>query len=223
MTRRPSRQYRIAGLALVGVLVAFATTFGTALAMGHHAGSKAQDAECGLGGPQCINIGITDGWFQGSTVEFQYSHDFFCQEPPASAASSDCEAGSQARVQPPSGEVGAPVWVLIPKGFTPDPSTLHCPQAGMCIDHPDTIDLSRVGGSATATFPAHSVLIDDDEELNSVWWPAKIVFVTSQNGWDTLVAGQSLATLRQVQHAGEASRDFDTNLFIWFEVFTPEG
>jgi len=203
--------------------VVFATTVGTALAMGHHGGSRAQDEECTLGGPECINIGITDGFFQGSTVEFQYSHDFFCAEPPPSAASSDCEAGAQPRVQPPSGEVGAPVWVLIPKGFTPDPSTLHCPQAGMCIDHPDTIDLSRVGGPSNGAFPAHDVLIDDDEELNSVWWPAKIVFVTSQDGWDRLVQGQSLDTLRQVQHDGEASQDINTNLFLWFEVFTPEG
>jgi len=212
---------------LVVVLAVFGSLTGATFALGQsHASHQSQASSslpCQFGGDTCINIGFTEAWLNGQTVDLGYSHDFFCQEPPASAAASDCEAGSQARVQPPSGEVGAPVWVLIPKGFTPDPSTLHCPQAGMCIDHPDTIDLSRVGGSATATFPAHSVLIDDDEELNSVWWPAKIVFVTSQDGWDTLVAGQSLATLRQVQHAGEASRDFDTNLFIWFEVFTPEG
>src|SRR5438067_11642775 len=206
MAQRASRSFRIAAFAVVGALVVFAATFGTALAMGHHAGSRAQNDECGLGGPECINIGETDGWFQGSTVVFQYSHDFFCAQPPSSSASSNCEAGSQARVEPPSGDVGAPVWVLIPKGFTPDPSTLHCPQAGMCIDHPDTIDLSRVGGGANAAFPAHSVLIDDNEELNSVWWPAKVVFVTTQDGWDRLVAGQSLTTLRHVQHDGEASK-----------------
>ncbi|MDP9342714.1 MAG: hypothetical protein M3Q23_11620 [Actinomycetota bacterium] len=220
---RATRPYRMAGLALAGALVVFATTLGTALAMGHHPNAKAAEGECTLGGPECINIGITDGWFQGSTVEFQYSHDFFCAEPPPSSASSSCEAGSAPRVDPPSGDVGAPVWVLIPKGFTPDQSTLHCPVAGMCIDHPDTIDLSRVGGQSNATFPAHSVLIDDNEELNSVWWPVKVVFVTSQDGWNTLVAGQSLSTLRAVQHAGEASRDIDTNLFLWFEVYTPES
>jgi hypothetical protein len=222
MTRSTLRPYRAVGLAAVAAVV-FATSLGTALAMGHHLQATAADDECTLGGPQCINIGITDGWFEGSTVEFQYAHDFFCEEPPSSAASSNCEAGARARVEPPSGEVGAPVWVLVPKGFTPPQSTLHCPVDGMCIDHPSTIDLSRAGGSSNAIFPAHSLLIDDDEELNSVWWPVKIVFVTSQDGWNALVAGQSLATLRQVQHAGEASADIDTNLFLWFEVFTPES
>jgi hypothetical protein len=115
------------------------------------------------------------------------------------------------------------VWVLIPQGFTPDESTLHCPVAGMCLDHPGTIDLSRVGGSSDANFPAHSVVIGDDEELNSVWWPVKIVFVTTQHGWNKLVNGQSLTTLRMVQHNGEASKDINTNLFLWFEVYTPES
>jgi len=36
------------------------------------------------------------------------------------------------------------------------------------------------------------------------------------------VEGKDLATLRAVQHAGHASQDIDTNLFLWFEVFTPE-
>ncbi len=221
MARRTFRPYRAVGLGLVAAVVVFATSFGTALAMGHHLKASSADSECGLGGPECINIGITDGWFQGSTVEFQYSHDFFCQEPPSSGASSNCEAGGAARVDPPSGDVGAPVWVLIPQGFTPDQSTLHCPVDGSCIDHPGTIDLSRVTGSSDATFPAHSVLIDDNEELNSVWWPVKIVFVTSQDGWNRLVAGQSLTALRRVQHSGEASHDINTNLFLWFEVYTP--
>jgi hypothetical protein len=221
MSDRPSHSYRLAGLAVVGALVVFATTFGTAMAMGHHAGRTAQDDECTLGGPQCINIGETDGWYEGSNVVFQYSHDYWCAEPPSSGASSNCEAGSKARVNPPSGDVGAPVWVLIPQGFTP--TGLHCPQDGMCIDHPDTIDLSRVGGSSNAVLPAHDVLIDDDEELNSVWWPVKIVYVTSQAGWDQLRAGKSLDTLRQVQRAGEASNDINTNLLLWFEVYTPEG
>src|SRR6266496_1314958 len=108
MADRPSRLSRLAGLAVVGALVMFATTFGTALAMGHHgsqSGAKAQELECTLGGPQCINIGETDGWFQGSTVVFQYSHDYLCAEPPSSGAESNCEAGAQARVNPPSGDV----------------------------------------------------------------------------------------------------------------------
>ncbi len=220
---RGSHRYRTVGFALLATLALVAMSLGTALAVGgSHA--PAQDEECTLGGPECIDIGITGGWFQGSNVEFQFSHDFFCEEPPSSRATSNCEAGASAQVEPPSGEVGAPVWVLIPRGFTPAADTLHCQVAGMCIDHPDTIDLSRVmnGAGQNAKFPPHSLLIDDDEELNSVWWPAIVVFVNTQNAWNRIVEGKDLATLRAVQHAGHASQDIDTNLFLWFEVFTPE-
>ena len=112
-----------------------------------------------------MHIGFTDAWFDGQTVQLEYSHSFFCAEPPKSKAFSGCEAGDPATTRPPSGPVVSNVYLLIPVGFSPPESTLHCPVPGRCIDHPHTIDLSRLVGKIgkNAVFPAHSIVIEDQE------------------------------------------------------------
>jgi len=79
-------------------------------------------------------------------VQLEYSHDFFCATPPKSSGSSKCEAGEAAITAPPSGPVVSNVYLLIPIGFSPPESTLQCPVDGHCIDHPHTIDVSRLVG-----------------------------------------------------------------------------
>ena len=40
------------------------------------------------------HTGFTNGWYDGHTVRFFYSKNYSCQTPPASKASSKCEAGA---------------------------------------------------------------------------------------------------------------------------------
>jgi hypothetical protein len=55
---------------------------------------------CQFNAPECLGIGFTDSWFNGITVNLQYSHRWFCASPPASAAPTGCEVGAPAQVQP---------------------------------------------------------------------------------------------------------------------------
>src|SRR5262245_7221744 len=68
--------------------------------------ATASDLPCRDGGPNCIGIGFTDAWFNGQTVQLEFSHRFFCS--PTNDASDDstaCQAGQAATTPPPSGPV----------------------------------------------------------------------------------------------------------------------
>ena len=96
------------------------------------------------------SFGFTDGWFDGRTVQFFYHKPFFCRTPVEDGqpvgSTSDCEVGSDGTVDPRPGNIPV-LYVMIPLGFRPDASTLHCPIVGQCISHPSTIDLSRLVGT----------------------------------------------------------------------------
>jgi len=110
---------------------------------------------------------------------------------------------------------------MTPLGFRPDESTLHCPIVGQCINHPSTIDLSRLFGpsEANAPLPAHSHIIDT---ITGNWWELKVVGVKDLTTWNEVVAGKSLATVRSLQaadpNAVHITADNDTNTYLFFEV-----
>jgi len=178
---------------------------------------------CRDGGPGCINIGFTDAWFNGGTVQLEYSHRFFCAGPPESSASSECEAGKPAQTNPPSGPIVSNVYLLIPVGFSPPASTLHCPVSGRCIDHPHTIDLSRLVGSRGegAILPAHSLVIEDQEAFQSTWWPVVLVRVKNLDAWNTIAAAKSIDAVDACQASGGCFQENDTNAFLFFQVLGP--
>jgi len=171
--------------------------------------------------------GFTDGWEDGKTVLFFYNKDFFCVEPPSSEAPSHCESGEEAETDPRPGKI-PDLYVMTPIGFTPDVSTLHCPIVGSCINHPSTIDLSRVfgPGSANVPLPAHSHIIDTELPESkhnggqAGWWELEVVGVTDPAVWDQIVAGKNLATVRALQAAGNPgiTDDIPSNVFLFFSV-----
>lgn len=165
--------------------------------------------------------GTTAGWSAGSTVTFFYSKPFFCQQPPSSGATSSCELGADGITAPRSGPIPI-LYVLVPLGFTPPAGTIQCP-AGNCVDHPSTIDLSRVFGAGTenALLPAHSHMIGDEpgaSRANGGWWDVEVVGVTTLEAWNEIVANKNLETVRAVQAAGSATGDIPTNLDLFFSV-----
>ena len=202
---------------------AWAVTPGLTQASGSP-GPTTASLPCRDGGPSCIGIGFTDAWFEGQTVQLEYSHRFFCAGPPSSDASSGCEAGQAATVQPPSGPVVSNVYLLIPVGFSPPAETLQCPLPGRCIDHPRTIDLSRVAKSqdeAEVVLPAHSFVIEDQEAFQSTWWPMVLVLVKNLTAWNTIAAAKSIAAVDDCQANGGCFPEIDTNAFLFFQVLGP--
>jgi len=160
--------------------------------------------------------GTTPGWMDGKTVTFFYNKDFFCKEPPTSGATSDCELGAEAQVRPRGGNIPV-VYVMTPL-FSPAPADLHCPVAGSCINHPSTIDLSRVFGPGTenAALPPHSHIVD---QRAGGWWEIEVIGVTDPAVWQRIAAAKDLETVRTLQAAGSGiTGDIPTNLFLFFNV-----
>jgi hypothetical protein len=210
---------RVGVVMFVVVVGVFGAAFGATSVFGAHGSTSS--LPCQFGGADCINIGFTEAWLNGQTVDLEYSHDFFCQTPPSSGADSLCESGAGAQVNPPSGAVVSPIRTVVPQGFTPPDSTLQCPQPGSCIDHPHTIDLSRLMGSSNATLPPHSHILIDDESFQSTWWPVVVVGVKDIAAWNRIVKAKSETAVQACQASGDCTQDIATNLFLFFQVLGP--
>ena len=172
------------------------------------------------------SVGFTDGWQNGKTVTFFYTKPFFCDTTTESGAPSGCEVGEDGNVDPRPGKIPV-LYVMTPTGFRPAESTLQCPVVGNCINHPSTIDLSRVFGPSKANvlLPAHSHIIDSslpESQANggqAGWWEIEVVGVSSPAVWDQIVAGKSLATVRALQaQATGITDDIPSDAYLFFGV-----
>ena len=113
---------------------------------------------------------------------------------------------------------------MVPLGFMPDASTLHCPDVGNCVAHPPTLDISRVFGAGTANspLPPHSHIIIDIDNHNDGPWEVEVIGVKDPKTWDLIVATKNLAEVRllQFQDPDETriTGDISTNIFLFFKV-----
>jgi hypothetical protein len=162
--------------------------------------------------------GYIDGWFDGSEVELYYTKSFFCAEPPLSGASSNCEIGAPSEVSPRPGSLPT-IYAIAAVGFQPDPATVACLAGSPCLNHPDMIDASRVGGSATASPPSHSHILDN---RRAGWFHTVNIRVFSQTAWNEIAAARTLAKVRELQGnnpavgvAGVISADTPTNIYFF--------
>ena len=209
------------GLALLGLLgVVLAIASGTAFASsGSSSGTGMAGMSHGWGGG---HVGTTKGWYDGHTVTFRYTKNFYCKTPPASGATSKCEAGAD-YTQTPS-HTFDPLYVVVPLGFTPPKSTLQCPVAGHCIDHPSTIDLSAVLGSGTSDvlLPAHSHIVATANSQQPEWWNVDVVAVKNLTAWNKIVHAKSDRELQWLQKndSKAVTGNITTNLFLYFSVKT---
>ncbi|MGI8577177.1 MAG: hypothetical protein ACR2KG_04500 [Nocardioidaceae bacterium] len=175
---------------------------------------------CGQNSPQCDGIGVTDSWYNGNTLDLNYSHRYFCGDHSLSQATTGCEIGASTNVAPPSGEVVSPVYVMTPIGFTPP--NLQCPKVGNCIDHPHRVDASRVFGpsASNALLPAHSHIIKDREGALSSWWPVVVIGVTNQTAWNQIAMGKSLGTVYKIRrmHPNWVTANIPSNIYLFFQA-----
>ena len=153
---------RQVGLMLAGLLVAgLAAVSGTALASSGSVSSTA--AMTGMAQTMSASMhgqtGFTNGWYDGHTVRFFYSKNYFCQSRrPAGRRRS----ARRERTTPRPRRATSTRCTWWSRSGSPRRSaTLQCPVAGHCIDHPGTIDLSAVLGSGTSNLalPAHSHIV----------------------------------------------------------------
>jgi len=219
------RKFSLVNFAWFGIGLVSVTGSVLALSLGLAAGASPADASslpCRDGGDDCINIGFTDAWFGGQTVQLEYSHQFFCARPPKSTGPTGCEVGDAGTTLPPSGPVVSNVYLIVPVGFAPPDATLHCPIPGQCIDNPHTMDLSRIGGGHNAILPAHSIVIEDAEAFQSTWWPVVLVRVKNLDAWNAIAAAKTIDAVDECQANGGCFAEEDSNAFLFFQVLGPE-
>jgi hypothetical protein len=162
--------------------------------------------------------GRISGWFDGSEVELYYTKSFFCAEPPSSGAFTTCEIGAPSQVSPRPGSIPT-IYAIAAVGFAPDPATVACLAGSPCLNHPAMIDASRVGGSATASPPSHSHILDT---RGAGWFHTVNIRVFNQAAWNEIAAARTLAKVRQLQGnnpavgvAGVISADTPTNIYFF--------
>ncbi len=182
----------------------------------HSAHLSAQAAKGGVS----AELGTTAGWFKGENVTFLYNQPFDCPVPladgSAAGSTSGCVLAAEAAKAPRGGNDPV-VYVTVPLFADTDGITLHCPAAGDCINHPSTMDLSRVfgEGSENALLPPHSHVVD---VARGGWWLIEVNGVTTREAWDAIEREKSLAEIRVQQNLGTVTDDLDTNLFLFFNV-----
>jgi hypothetical protein len=219
MTRRARLgPMRLGAVQVLATVAVFGLAFGSAVAIGSNGSNT---LPCNSGGEHCSNIGFTDAWFDGHTVQLEYSHRFFCDRTQPSGASTHCEAGSAAAIPPKSGPVVSEIYVLIPLGFSPPGSTLQC--GARCIDQPRTMDLSAAfsGKGSDATLGSRSFVIEDAEAFQSTWWPVILVGVKNLSAWNTIVAAKNINAVDDCQTNGGCKPEVETNAFLFFQVLGP--
>ena len=177
-----------------------------------HTGSAAEDK------------GYIDGWFEGADVQLYYTKSYYCAEPPPSSAASNCEIGSPAEEPPRPGPIRT-IYAIAAVGFTPSAGTAACVAGTPCLNHPAMIDLSRIGGPASAAPVSHSHILDAH---GGGWFNTVNIRVFSLAAWNDIATTKTLAKVRELQgnnpHAGTPgviSADTPTNIYFFIASWRP--
>lgn len=183
-------------------------------------------------------FGMTKSFFDGRTVSFTYTKGFYCDTSVKSSASSGCEAGSNFKV-PPANNFD-PLFITVPLGkfaASLPAMKMECPSNLVCVDHPGTIDLSRLEPTIHTIAPyssfskkdltqalknymtpGHEHFITTTNGGKAEWWDVKVVAVTSKAEWDRINHHESYAYLAKQIKEKKAVGPIDTNLFLFFAV-----
>ena len=114
-------------------------------------GSSSTPSNAMSAGRGIDEFGMTKAFFKGHATSFTYTKGFFCDTHVRSTASSKCEAGAE--VQHAPAKQHDPLYITVPLGFSVQPMNMDCPNGLMCVDHPGTIDLSRLEPALKPLYP----------------------------------------------------------------------
>lgn len=221
---RSARVRLVAGL----TILLMAGGLGVAAAAGGGPSSNAMSA--GRGIPE---FGLTRANFQGHTLNFRYTKGFFCDTSVSAQSSSGCEVGKKFRNAPAAHF--DPLFVLVPLGFKLPAMSMECPAGLVCVDHPGTLDLTRIEPalkplyptltdaqltSALKNFatPGHDHFITDRNNGRPEWWDVRVVGVTNKAEYNRIVDHKSAGYLLKQVKAGKTTPVLRTNLFLFFSV-----
>jgi len=176
-------------------------------------------------------FGMTQSFYNGRTVSFTYTKGFYCDKHVSAASTSGCEAGAAYKVPPATNF--DPLYILVPLGFTAPTMSMECPTGLVCVDHPGTIDLSRLEPDLKALYPTltaaqltaalknfatpgHQHYITTLNGGQAEWWNVDVIGVTSLSEYNAINAHKSFSYLNQQVTAKKTTGIIPTNLFLYF-------
>jgi len=205
--------------------------------------------DCGATAPNCQNIGISHDWIDGQDVNALYTEPFFCDTSVASSASTGCEAGAAPNQVPPgvsdptppsptvTNSQIDPLYIPVPLYAKPAVAYNQCSSAIVCIDHPATIDLSRLAGALGAPasalgnvpLPGHDHLLTTRNGDQPEWWNVVVIPVTTPQGLATVESAKNYATVKAAENVSGSGIGVDgvgevpTNAYLWFQTLPGAG
>jgi hypothetical protein len=217
----------------IAIGVAVLTTVGVAAAGVNVPLSNASN----IPGRGINEFGMTVANYDGVPLDFTYSKGFFCDTTLPSSASSECEAGATFNHLPPAASHQDPLYITVPLGFTVPMNMLQCPDSLVCVDHPGTMDLTRLEPALKPLYPnltdaqltqalmnfavpGHDHFITDTNRGLPEYWNVVIVGVTSPTTYAAIQAHRSfdyiqhLITMKDPTVVGPVP----TNAFLYFGV-----
>ncbi len=169
--------------------------------------------------------GYLDGWFEGGDVQLYYTKSYYCAEPPSSGAASDCEIGAPPLDAPRPGPIPT-IFAIAAAGSVPPAGTAACRAGTPCLNHPAMIDLSRVGGPASAVPVSHSHILSAH---GGGWFNTVNIRVFSVAAWNEIAAAKTLSKVRELQGnnpqlgtPGVISADTPTNIYFFIASWRPD-
>jgi hypothetical protein len=214
----------------LGTAVLLATGIGVAVAANTSPTAPSNAMSLGRG---IDEFGMTRAFYRGHSVSFTYTKGFFCDRHVKSAASSNCEAGKKFRQAPKGGHDR--LYITVPLGFGTKAMSMDCPNGLICVDHPGTIDLSRLepvlkplyptltDAQLTAALknfatPGHNHFVATRAGGAPEWWSVRMVGVTHQALFRRINRHRSARYLLKQVRAGRTTGVIRTNLFLFFAV-----
>jgi len=190
----------------------------------------------------CETIGTSYDWIDGQTVRALYTEQYFCDKTVEAKSATGCEAGAPANTVPtgvatktaptpahPSNADIDPLYIPLPIYTTSTPSYLQCPPSPTCIDHPPTIDLSRLASALgvstpskldTVMLPGHDHLLTTRNGDQPEWWDVIVIPVTSPAGLQKVQQAKSYQAVKALEGVSGSGigGEVATNVYLWFQT-----
>jgi hypothetical protein len=180
-----------------------------------------------------MEYGQTVGFYKGSPVQFTYTKGFFCDTTVAATSATGCEVG-QTFNRPPAPSYD-PLYITVPLGFTVPPMKMDCPSGLKCVDHPATLDLTRLATALAPVFkttpalllpalrdfvtPGHDHFLTTLNNGQPEWWDVQVVGVTSKAVYDDIHEHGSFSYIEKLisEKNPNVVGPIPTNLFLYFK------
>jgi len=189
---------------------------------------------CGNDAPTCGQVGESNGYYNGTNVDLLYTENYYCDANVTSAATTGCEAGAGPSASPSATSAGSSGTSLgntthgdtlyIPVPLFANPPPTQCTATATCIDHPPTIDLSRIASAlpgdpsmasvSNVPIPAHDHVVGTRNDGLPEWWNVRVIATADPATFSTLTSVGAI----DAAVTGGTAVSVPTNAFLFFQI-----